>query len=180
MSESRPTPDEIVSLTQTGTPVSIETVKEWMGSEDIEVLGALQWCLTEAPERLRIEPPLPQEEYETFLLRYLGLCLQEHPEGEWADDRSFAGRLWCNLFRRLWQQGGGSSPQTEALKSWLTDCYRTADWDLQGTVVAMVLERLFTDPEIAAYFSDWQADPTLRIAYEGANIWGGRKPSVGQ
>src|SRR5690349_24244552 len=114
MAESWPTPDEIASLAETGTPVSIEIAKEWMGSEDIEVLGALEWCLTEAPERLRVEPPLPPEEHETFLLRYLGMCLHGPPDNERAHEGIIAGRLWNNVFREHWRQGGGPSPQVAA------------------------------------------------------------------
>jgi hypothetical protein len=142
-----------------------------MGSDDIDVLGALHSYLTESPERLRIEPPLPPEEYETFLLRYLGLCLHGYPDSEWAEDVYSAGRLWGNLFRERWRESGGPSPQVEALKTWLADYYRAAGFSLQGRIITSLLEHLFTDEEFAAYFSDWREDPVLREAYEHGMIW---------
>jgi hypothetical protein len=75
------------------------------------------------------------------------------------------------LVQKVLATGRAHYPPVEALKSWLAGFYRDADADLRDTVVLMLLEHLLEDPEIAAYFSDWREDPTLREAYEQAMEW---------
>ena len=171
MTEPCLTADEIVSVLSTGDPVPHETVKEWTRSEDIEVLGAIYYRIAQAPHPMSIEPPLTLDEYNDFFLRYIGLCLREHPEGEWAEDRVSAGRLWCGWFKRFWRRNGPSNPLVQELKRWLAGYYRDADDDLRSSVVVFLLEHLLEDPDIAAYFTDWQEDHALAEGYEQAMEW---------
>ena len=64
-------------------------LKEWMGSEDIEVLGFTDAMIHDG--RFRIDPPLGVEDYVAWIKRYYGRCFLENPNGTWSDSSYSAG-----------------------------------------------------------------------------------------
>ncbi len=50
------------------------------------------------------------------------------------------------------------------------------DPSFRAAIVNAVLEHLLEDPEIAQFFENWKAEPTLKQAYDLAMEWGTRKP----
>jgi hypothetical protein len=65
--------------------------REWMSSDDIEVLGFL-FSMTGDP-RIKIEPQLTTREYLDFVKHYSERCFIENPDGEWSDSRYSAGGI---------------------------------------------------------------------------------------
>ncbi len=76
-----------------------------------------------------------------------------------------------NYYYHLWTQKKVREQEFTTLKQWLDRLYREGDADIRSRLETAILEHLFEDAEIAAYFSDWQHDPILEPAYAAAMAW---------
>jgi hypothetical protein len=157
--------------------ISLSDLHEWMKSDDIEILGFGHSMMGDA--RFRIEPPLPVEEYVGFVKHYQERCLRESPDGKWSDSRYSAGMTFVNIFGSLWRDPQVPRPLLDDLKKWLGRLYKDGDETIRTCIVQATLEHLVEQKPIRQFFSDWQNDPVLRVAYEEACLWpdgGGNTP----
>ena len=74
--------------------------RQWMASEDIEVLGFVYSMLDDC--RLPVDPPLSLDEYLRFVRHYYERCFLENPDGEWSDSRYSAGWDLVNVLAFQW------------------------------------------------------------------------------
>ncbi|HVB85058.1 MAG TPA: hypothetical protein VNK23_00120 [Candidatus Dormibacteraeota bacterium] len=157
--------------------ISLSDLREWMESSDIEILGFASATIHN--RRFRIEPPLSTEEYVSFEKSYHERCLRDNPDGEWSDSRYSAGHDLVNIFSSLWADQNVPRPILAELKDWLGNLYKNGDADIRTCIVQATLEHLFEQKALRTFFSDWQGDSVLRIAYDEACLWpdgGGSSP----
>jgi hypothetical protein len=160
--------------------IPLDDLREWMKSRDIEIVGFAYGMMGDA--RFRIEPPFPVEEYVGFVKHYYERCLRENPDGDWSDSRYSAGADLVNIFGSLWRDSNVPRPLLGDLKDFLGHLYKGGDEKIRTCIVQATLEHLVEQAPIREFFSDWQKDPTLRIAYEEACLWpdGGGNTSLGK
>lgn len=157
--------------------IALADFREWISSEDMEILG-FAYSMS-ANRRFRIEPPFPLEDYLRFMKHYIERCFRESPDGEWSDSRWTAGWDLVNIFARLWRDPETPRSVLRDLKEWLAGLYKGFDEDIRRCIVQATLEHLFEQKPIRQFFSDWKNDAILRAAYEDACLWpdgGGRTP----
>jgi hypothetical protein len=166
--------------TQKTDVVSLDDVRVWMASDDIELLGFTHHLLSN--RRFRIEPPISMGEYVVFTKLYCERCFKENPDGEWSDSSYSAGYDLVNIFAGLWNDGAVPRTVLADLKDWMGKLYKSGDSEMRICIVNATLEHLFEQKKIRAFFSDWQKDETLRIAYSEASEWyqGGGKSPLGK
>jgi hypothetical protein len=160
-------------------PVPRETVLRWMGSDNLEVLGAVSYFIGDKRYYPRIQPPLTLDDYHRFTMRYYERFFFEDPNGEWADSRYTVGRDLVNWFAGLWRDREVPRKILGELKEWLARLYKEGDDTLRICLVNATLEHLFENRDIAKYFADWQKDAVLEQAYRDAMLWsekGGTSP----
>lgn len=150
-----------------------------MRSNDIEALGALYTYLTHADYAYRVQPPLSFSEYREFALQYLERCFREDPRGDWSHTRYAAAWDLASWFGRLWEAREKNKKELAEIKEWLARTYKGVDEVVKRCIVDGTLEHLFEDRKIAKYFSDWQQDPSLAIAYREAMDWSEKGGSSG-
>jgi len=160
--------------------VALSDVQRWMVSSDIEILGFTHHLVNN--RRFRIEPPIALPQYVEFTKRYCERCLRENPEGEWSDSRYSAGGDLVNIFASLWRDSSVPRTILDDLKVWLGHLYKEANSEIRTCVVHATLEHLFEQKQIRKFFSDWQKDDGLAVAYEEASEWykGGGKSPLGK
>jgi hypothetical protein len=146
-------------------------VLDWMKSDDMEVLGALQTFLSKARFLDRVKPGMSRDELSEFALHYYGRCLRENQEGEWALGRYGAAWDIASWFRGLWSRGVDEIGLVERIKSWLGELYVQSDADVRRCIVDGALEHMFEERAIRAFFADWKKDPTLSVAFAEASEW---------
>lgn len=157
--------------------VALSDIQKWMSSTDIEILGFTVGLLGD--RRLRIEPPLPLDDYIKFEKHYYERCLRENPDGEWSDSSHSAGMDLVNVFAHLWRDSSVPSPVLDDLKAWIGRLYKEGDTDIRKCIVQATLEHLFEQKQIREFFSDWQDDKVLAVAHDEACEWyrgGGSSP----
>ena len=157
--------------------IPLSDLREWMKSSDIEIVGFAYHMTGNA--RFRIEPSLPVEEYVDFIKRYYERCLRENPDGDWSDSRFTAGTDLVNVFGHLWRDSQVPRPLLDDLKHMLGRLYKAGDDEIRISIVQATLEHLVEQKPIREFFSDWQKDPVLRVAYDEACLWpdgGGSTP----
>jgi hypothetical protein len=157
--------------------VACSDVQRWMASTDIEILGFTYALLSD--RRIRIEPPVPLDDYVKFVKLYYERCFRENPDGEWSDSRYSAGMDLVNLFAHLWRDSSVPRPILDDLKVWLGRLYKKGDPDIRICIVQATLEHLFEQEQLREFFSDWKDDKVLAVAHEQASEWykgGGRSP----
>jgi hypothetical protein len=142
-----------------GALIPRERVLNWMGSANIEVLGAAYVLILKPQHYNRITPPLTFDDYHTFVRHYHERCFLENPQGEWCNSRYEAGWNLANWFARLWRDQSVPRSALEELKTWLAKLYTAT------------LEHLFETPELAEFFAEWKSDPILSVAHEAAMEW---------
>jgi hypothetical protein len=150
--------------------------REWMSSDDIEVLGFL-FSMTGDP-RIKIEPQLTTREYLDFVKHCSERCFMDNPDGEWSDSRYSAGWNVIGIFCWLWDNNAAPSMLAE-LKDWLAGLYLQGNPDLRLCLETATLEHLFERKDIRRFFSDWKGDPVLKAAFDNASLWvkgGGKSP----
>lgn len=163
--------EEILDELEGTGRVPRERVLGWMGEESLEALGALSSLLWEGRGSRRVEPPLYFEEHQAFAKHYLGRCLREDREGEWADSAYSAGYSLLVWLAGTWRERVDRPEALDDWKGWLAELYRAGDASLRTCLVDATLEHLFEIPEVSQYFRDWKDDPVLEEAYERALGW---------
>jgi hypothetical protein len=158
-----------------GPAVSKENVLGWMRSPDIEVRGALYSKITNAACAKRIEPPLQSEDYFCFVVPYLEQCIEQNPDGEWAESRYLAGHALAAWIKDFWNDKEVPRAKLAEIKRRLGDLYRRGDEDVRDGVLNGVLEHLFESRPLANYFREWEGDPVLGRAYSDALLWTKKK-----
>lgn len=143
----------------------------WTLSPDIEILGVVHALLDQASAQKCITPALEFSDYFCFFSRYLIRCMKENPQGEWPSNRYEAGWEYCRWFVTLWNDNTVDRGFLFNLKVDLANLYRIGDADLRTALENAVLEHLFEDDNIAAFFADWQRDEDLVGAYCAAKLW---------
>ena len=169
---SVPTPAEIAAefLDERGwskkTPLDSERVRAWLGSDDLEVLGAANRLLFTREHWPRVTPSLSFEKYFRFRKHYYERCLTELTsddyEGEWADvgfDLTHSIVYW---FQELIVDKSVPRHYLEDLKVWLR---RMILQSAQGDLLASaVIDHLLQWKKTAKFFADWPEDfPLSRI-----------------
>lgn len=152
----------------------LSDLKEWMESDDIEVLGFTNAMIHDG--RFRIDPPLGVEDYLAWVKRYYGRCFLENPDGEWSDSSYSAGWDLVGVFITLWDNKTVPRELLQALKRWIGELYKKGDDRLRTCLVNATLEHLFERKPIRKYFADWQHDATLVVAYDQACLWDRKTP----
>lgn len=146
--------------------IALSRIKDWMNSNDIEVLGFV--CSTIDGRRFQIEPELSLQEYVDFYQLYYGRCLRESP-----------GWDLVNVIASLWRQSGVPRSVLEGWKKWLAEQYRDGSEEVRKCIIQATLEHLLEQKHFRKSFEDWKKDPVLRHAYEEALLWhegGGETP----
>jgi hypothetical protein len=165
------------------TPIPKERVLRWMGSRDIETLGAAYAFLSDKAERRnRIVPPLQFDEEFEFVKAYYERCFLENPDRDWCSNRYEAGWDLVNWFAALWNDPEVPRSTFDDLKSWMARLYRGGDATLRRCLVDATLEHLFEQSKFRQFFADWKGDPILGVAYAEALEWvkGGGKTPLGK
>jgi hypothetical protein len=170
------TPDRAEWIPKTDV-LALEDISRWMAHDDIEVLGFTHATLHDA--RFRVDPLISQSEYVKFTKHYFERCLRENPDGQWSDSRYSAGGDLVNVFASLWRDSSVPRSILTDLKVWLGGLYKTGSPEIRTCIVQATLEHLFEQKDIRKFFSDWQNDGALKVAYDEASEWykgGGRSP----
>lgn len=163
---------EVVARIESSGPISAETVRSWMRSPSVEVLGAVSHIVTYPPYWERITPPLDEEELAGFLFALYERCMREDPQGDWALSRYEATRELVGWFDAVpGDEDLGEQTFVLGLKKWLAELYRASAEDVREAIVCGALEHILEDPRWRPYFSDWHDDPALREAYLRAMEW---------
>jgi hypothetical protein len=151
--------------------------RQWMASDDMEVLGYTYHLLGD--HRFHVEPELSLDEYLEFVRRYYKRCFLESPDGEWSDSRYSAGWDLASVLAFQWSNPDVPKSVMEDWKQWLANIYKRGSDDVRRCIVTATLEHLLEQGSFRGFFADWLKDPVLRKAYEEALAWyegGGRTP----
>jgi hypothetical protein len=168
-----------VDNTNCSVALPLSQLIAWMQSSDIETLGVVHALLGQASVQKCITPTLEFPDYFNFCSRYLVRCMKENPRGEWASSRYEAGWEFCRWFVSLWNDNTVPKTFLAKLKSDLECLYYEGDSELRTALENAVLEHLFEDGGIRAFFGNWQHDVRLADAYRNAKLWvdkGGSSP----
>jgi hypothetical protein len=144
---------------------------DWMQTDDIEVLGAIYSFVMEPVCAHRIQPGLTLQEYSEFIFRYFGYCLRLNPEGKWSHTRYEAGWDLARWFAILWRERDVYQETLQQIKYWLAKLYKEENIEVRVCIINATLEHLFENRTIFRFFSDWQQDPDLAVAYTEARFW---------
>jgi hypothetical protein len=153
-------------------------VLEWMGSEDIETLGATYRFVMASEHAQRVSPPLEFDPVFDFILRYYVLCLKANPHGRWAASGGSAAMDLVRWFVWMWDEGRDKK-YFETIKSRLAELYMSGSSELKDRIEHGIIEHLFERVPIREFFRDWRDKPQLRPAYEEGMLWikgGGTSP----
>lgn len=154
-----------------------DAFRQWMASEDIEVLGFVYSMLGD--HRLSVEPELTLGEYLKFVRHYYERCFEENPDGEWSDSRYSAGWDLVNVLAFQWNSPDVPKSVMVGWEVWLAELYKRGSKEIRTCIVHATLEHLLEQGAFRKFFADWAKDPILRNAYEEALLWyagGGRTP----
>ncbi len=167
---------EINRLLKSANSIPAARLEEWLGSDDLEVLGACHEILTERFDRLDAKAKtrlgVPSEYVCSRMLHYFRRCLRENRRGEFAENRYQAARSLYNWFLALSSNDAVDAGALGEVKDLLAELYRSGNAELRHCIVTGCLEHLFETRRIAEYFADWQDDPALAAAYAEALEWG--------
>jgi len=154
-------------------------VLEWMRCPDMEVRGALYSMISNSERAGYVNPILEFDDYYGFVLDYLEQCIEQNPDGEWADSRYLAGHQLVAWIVDFWNNKAVPRAKLAEIKRRLGDLYRRGDEGVRDGVLNGVLEHLFENRQLANYFKDWESDPGLARVYSDALLWTKRKPGGG-
>lgn len=146
-------------------------VENLFDTEDLECLGAVFAFLSKKETIERISPPISRDFYVENAFNYYGRCIVENPQGEWADSNYSAAYAASGLFRQLWSESEALKEKPELFKIWIQELYRVGDEKVRKCIVNGILEHLFEDSKIKAFFEDWKNDEILISAYLDAALW---------
>jgi hypothetical protein len=165
---------EIQDAAQGTARIPASKVKNWIRSQSLDVHGALTGLISD--HSTRIEPPLSMKEICDAHLHYYRRCLLENAQSEYVPSRYIAGYELTSWFNGLWKDSSVPREYLSQLKAMLAELYKSGDPSFREAIVNAVLEHLLEDPEMARFFEDWKAEPTLKQAYDLAMEWGTRQP----
>jgi hypothetical protein len=148
-----------------------ERVRGWMKAQELRSLGALYSFLMDSAYSQRIEPGLNFADYHQFVMRYLGRCIKEDVDDDWADSRWDAARDFVSWFRGLWKDPDVPREALRDLEKWLGELYKDGNEDIKRCIVDGALEHLFEEKDIERFFRGWKKDDVLRQAYAEALEW---------
>jgi hypothetical protein len=157
-----------ILLHQPKDPIGAEDVRQWLESNDIEVLGAAFRLLHNPEQYTRVSPPLTFNDYRNFHIKYFARCLREDPKGDWCESRYLAGHSLVRWFKGLWSDQDIPREALAELKALLGQLAKEPDEGLRNCILTAVLEHLFEDEDILAFFSEWKEDRGLRSIYDEA------------
>jgi hypothetical protein len=152
----------------------LENIREWMKSDDIEVLGFTDAMIHDG--RFHIEPPMSPNEYAEFVKHYYGRCFRENPDGDWSLSAYIGGGTVVRIFISLWDDERVPRSILASLKDWLAELYKSGDDCLKTCIINATLEHLFERKPLRKYFADWQRDSELAEAYKEACLWDRKTP----
>ena len=169
---SRSSLAEITRFFDSGTSVGLRRAREWMASDDDEVLGAVYVALKEHADRIdpRPDPILIAE----LLLRIMRVS--EVRPGPREFGLSPYDAASCLLDEALaWNAQKNDNPSADdwlsSLRARLAAEYQSADERLRRRIVDGFLEHAFETPSLRSVFGSWQHAPTLAQAYSEAAQW---------
>lgn len=148
-----------------------------MGVPDLEVRGALYSKIANAECAKHVDPPLQFDDYFHFVVPYLEQCIEQNPDGEWAESRYLAGHALVAWVIDFWNNKEVPREKLADVKRRLGDLYRRGDEGVRDGVLNGVLEHLFENRQLADYFKDWKTDPVLGRPYSDALLWAKTKLS---
>lgn len=169
---------ELSTPTSEKKTVPQSRVRQWMGSDDVETLGATYKFIMAPEHTERVSPPLEFDTVFDFILRYYILCLKANPHGRWAATGGSAAMDLVRWFVWMWDEGREKS-YFETIKSRLADLYISAAVELKDRIEHGVIEHLFEREPIRDFFGDWRENAQLRPAYDEGTLWikgGGTSP----
>lgn len=146
-------------------------VREWMRSPDLEVRGALYSMISNSERASYVKPALEFDDFYCFVLDYLEQCIEQDPDGEWADSRYLAGHQLVAWTMDFWNNKAVPREKLAEIKRRLGDLYCRGDEGVRDGVLNGVLEHLFENRQLANYFKEWASDPVLGGAYSDAQLW---------
>lgn len=146
-------------------------VLKWMSEPDLEVRGALYSKLSNALCAKHIQPPLQFDDYFGFVVPYLEQCIEQNPDGQWTDSRYLAGHQLVAWINKFWSDSSVPRSRLAEIRERLAKLYRRGDADVRDGVINGVLEHLFENRQVAAFFQEWERDPDLSKAYKDARLW---------
>lgn len=154
--------------------------RQWMSSEDMEVLGFVYSTL--GNDRFQLEPALSLNEYLVFVRHYYERCFLENPDGKWSDSRYSAGWDLVNVLAFHWDNPQVPKSVMEDWKRWLGEIYKRSSEEVRICIINATLEHLLEKGAFRKFFGDWVQDPVLRKAYEEALLWyeGGGRTDLGK
>lgn len=149
------------------SPLARKTVRSWMDSRDIEVLGATHRLLFDKEHLSRVTPTLDFYEIACFRQKYYGRCLRESAGGDtdwqWADegwDLTHGIVYWVGDLLR--DENLDPSVSGEPLR-WLERMLRENHNEL---LPIAVYDHLLSDHKIAGIFVFWKDDPNLSWIFD--------------
>ncbi len=157
-----------IQSTERGSTVPQATVRHWMASEDLEVLGAVFSLLHKPKCYDHISPQLCFEDYHIFHMKFYERCLRDNPMGEWSETRYSAAISLVSWFVGLWNDISVPRTALADLKKMLERLYISDNEELRCCIITGALEHLFEDKNIREYFSDWLNVELLGSAYQEA------------
>ncbi|HTS09730.1 MAG TPA: hypothetical protein VMP68_29460 [Candidatus Eisenbacteria bacterium] len=147
-------------------------------SDDVELAGAVYDIVTSSKLRIRIEPPLADDELDKLITEYFERCILTDPKGEWTLTRYSAAREAQGCILETWESEGGCSEAFTKWKKWMEKLYRAGDEGIRRAIVDGILEHLFEKKALRHSFADWKADSILRTAYDEAQLWADTQPKM--
>lgn len=160
---------DIVPLLESEDSVSLDTVREWIATADLQLWGAAYFLM----ERERIAPAMPESEAIDFTRRYLIRCIDENPR---PGDHLHGGyqAAWALAAKlKAWRVASSRTGATlRGISIELEKMYRRGDAALRNRILCGVLEHAFEEAALRPYFAGWERDLELREAYRLAAEWG--------
>lgn len=167
-------PEIIECLESSGDALSAgidgSKVRVWLASNDLEVLGATYALVPDKLQFSMIAPPIEFDDFVNFIKHYLGRCIIENPDSEWAHSRYEAARDVVGWFLYFWNDKKDRKI-VGGIKDWICDLYLNGSEDVKKCLVHGALEHLFERKDVLDYFYDWKSSSELRRAYDEAVEW---------
>lgn len=164
----------VIDVGESSQVIPASQVKEWLVHPSLDVQGVVTRLISKHSSR--ITPELSLEEKFCAFQNYYRQCLIQNVESHWVPNRYLAGYEIGNWFNSLWKDSSVPREYSMRLKTMLRDLYLENE-DLREVIVNAVLEHLFETPEIAKFFTDWKADPTLSKPFALAMEWTEKSPN---
>ena len=161
---------QVEAILHSARTISAETVRQWLESDNPQIVAA--GLRAAAEHRERIVGVVPADEICPKALSLFRRNFHEVLFSSAAEARHEAGRSFCAWFAAVSADDLFPREALQDLKGLLAQTYREGNAALRQHVVADVLEPLFESRRLAAYFIDWQEDPELREPFAQALDWG--------